>query len=118
MANDTVATPPNLIGSEPGAPTDEEYALQELRSHLQLRGYLNSVLANLYTTERAYCRPEEVAIVLTDIARRLDVWYWSLPLDMRFPRHSAAFIMTVPNMSDTMVCQISWSRFWTNANHM
>ena len=103
MAFDTVTTPPNLMGSEPGPPSVHDYAIQELHSHLRLRGYLNSVLANLYTTDRAYCRPDEVAVVLTDIARRLDVWYWSLPLEMRFPRHPAAFLLTMPQMSDLMV---------------
>jgi hypothetical protein len=103
MVYDTVTTPPNLVGSEPGAPSNDDFVAQELNSHLRLRGYLNSVLSNLYTTERAYCRPDEVAIVLTDIARRLDVWYWSLPLNMRFPRHPAAFLLTIPRMSGLMV---------------
>ncbi|KAK5058967.1 hypothetical protein LTR84_011231 [Exophiala bonariae] len=102
-AFDAVTTPPNLMGSEPGSSLTYDYAIQELHSHLTLRGYLNSVLANLYTTERAYCRPDEIAANLTDIARRLDIWYWSLPLEMRFPRHPAAFLLTIPRMSDKMV---------------
>ena len=112
LDSETITTPPNLFGNEPTVPTDEDYQSQELQAHLRLRGYMNSVLENLYTLDRAYCRPEDVAIVLTDIARRLDLWYWTLPLDMRFPRHPSAFMLASHTMSDHImvsqeVCAIS-----------
>jgi hypothetical protein len=64
---------------------------------------MNSILENFYVLERAYCRPEHVSRVLPDIARRLDHWYWTLPADMRFPRHPSAFILASNTMSDLMV---------------
>lgn len=100
LAQETVTSPSSLSGNEPVASTNDDYHSQEVHAHLRLRGYMNSILDNLYTLNRAYCRPEDVAIVLTDIARRLDLWYWTLPLDMRFPRHPSAFVLTSHNMSD------------------
>ncbi|KIX01281.1 uncharacterized protein Z518_09006 [Rhinocladiella mackenziei CBS 650.93] len=102
LANDTVTTPPNLFGHDFSAPPGESHPSWELQAHLRLRGYLNSVLDNLYTANRAYCRPDDVAEPLTDIARRLDLWYWSLPLDMRFPRHPSAFLFAANRMSAPM----------------
>ncbi len=103
LAQETVTTSPHPLGNEQIAPTQDDALTQELQAHLRLRGYMNSILDNLYTLNRAYCRPEDVAVVLTDIARRLDLWYWTLPLDMRFPRHPSAFVLTSHSMYDVMV---------------
>ncbi|KAK5453329.1 hypothetical protein LTS15_006514 [Exophiala xenobiotica] len=75
---------------------------QELQAHLRLRGYLNTIIDSLYPLERAYCRPYDVAVLLTDIARRLDLWYWTLPINMRFPRHASALLLTKEPMNPTM----------------
>lgn len=100
---DPVSVPSDLFRTEPTAPRGDEFHVQELQAHLRLRGYMNSVLDNLYTLNRAYCRPEEVAEVLTDIGRRLDLWYWTLPLEMRFSRHPSAFFLGSHRTSDLMV---------------
>ncbi|KIW64919.1 hypothetical protein, variant [Phialophora macrospora] len=103
LDRNTVTTPPNLFETEPTASAADDYQSQELQAHLRLRGYMNSILENFYVLQRAYCRPEHVARALPDIARRLDHWYWTLPPDMRFPRHPSAFILASNSMSDLMV---------------
>jgi hypothetical protein len=67
---------------------------------------MNNILDNLYIVRRAYCRPEDVATVLTDIASRLDLWYWTLPMNMRFPRHPSAFALAPYSMSNVMVGRV------------
>ncbi|EXJ74467.1 uncharacterized protein A1O5_02763 [Cladophialophora psammophila CBS 110553] len=103
MTQDAAATPPSLFGNEPIAASVDNYQSQELLAHLQLRAYMNNILEHMYQIERAYCRPEDVAGVVTDIARRLDLWYWTLPLSMRFPRHPSSFCLASHNMSHIMV---------------
>ncbi len=84
----------------------DDNSTQELQAHLRLRGYLNTILDSLYPLERAYCRPYDVAVLLTDVARRLDLWYWTLPINMRFPRHPSALLLTKEPMNLTMVCAL------------
>jgi hypothetical protein len=103
LSHETMDTPPKFEQDEEGRISAIDYQILELKAHLQLRGYMNAIFNDLYIRERGYCRPPEVAIVLTEIARRLDLWYWTLPLDLRFPRHPTSFELTPQSTSGVMV---------------
>ncbi|OQU94047.1 Fungal Zn2-Cys6 binuclear cluster domain-containing protein isoform 2 [Cladophialophora immunda] len=96
---------PNVFGNELVAAPVDNHQSQEIRAHLQLRAYMNTILEHMYNVDRAYCRPSQVAAVVTDIARRLDLWYWTLPLNMRFPRHPSSFCLAPSDMWHIMVSE-------------
>ncbi|KIX93068.1 uncharacterized protein Z520_11125 [Fonsecaea multimorphosa CBS 102226] len=95
----TAVTVPQVLGNEPIQASVDNYQSLELQTHLQLRAYMNTILEHMYSAQRAYCRPDEVAGVITEIGRRLDLWYWNLPLNLRFPRHPSSFRLASNNVS-------------------
>jgi hypothetical protein len=103
-------TPSKVEQDEDSRVNAIEYQILELQAHSQLRGYMNTIFNDLYIRERGYCRPPDVAIVLTEIARRLDLWYWTLPLDLRFPRHPTSFELTPQSAASVMVSLLTTSR--------
>ncbi len=76
---------------------------RELHAHIRLRGYLNTILSSLYPTQQTFCRPHDVADFLTDMGKRLDLWYWNLPAHLRFPRRPAALLLATSGMTSRMV---------------
>lgn len=54
--------------------------------HLWLRAHLNKTLAEVYTTEQAYCHPNDIQELVTTQDRGLVKWYHQLPLRDQFPR--------------------------------
>lgn len=100
LASEAITTPTPHFGQELRAPVGDE---NELHMHLRLRGLMNMVLDNLYTMERAYCRPVDIADVVTDLSSRLDRWYWSLPVSSRFLRHPSAFNFASNQISEHLV---------------
>ncbi|KAH0829448.1 hypothetical protein FOPE_10216 [Fonsecaea pedrosoi] len=102
LTQDMAVTFPNVFTNAQSATSVENHHSRELQAHLQLRAYMNTILEHMYNIDRAYCRPRHVAAVVTDIARRLDLWYWTLPLTMRFPRHPSSFCLASEDMSHIM----------------
>ncbi|OAP63945.1 hypothetical protein AYL99_03172 [Fonsecaea erecta] len=93
LTRSTTIAPPNPFENEPFTASADNYKCLELQAHLQLRAYMNTILEHMYKLDRAYCRPEDVEGVITEIGQRLDMWYWTLPPSMRFPRHSSSFYL-------------------------
>lgn len=76
-----------------------------IESHTWLRGHQNRIL-HLYTPNKAYARPHELADLVARLSAELREWYHSQPLDRRFPRDATTFNMnnsalTLHNVSET-----------------
>ena len=70
-----------------------------LDAHLYLRICLNSILENLYSPEKAYAQPYEIADLVQRSEAKLRDWYRSLPLSQQFVRDLSTFTMSVSTLS-------------------
>ncbi|KAH8897607.1 hypothetical protein GQ53DRAFT_817898 [Thozetella sp. PMI_491] len=77
--------------------SDEEY----IKSHFWLRNNLNTILS-LYTPNKAYAQPHELADLVNDLSTELRDWYRSQPRARQFPRDATTFSMHIPSMSTRM----------------
>ncbi|OJJ54903.1 hypothetical protein ASPSYDRAFT_435077 [Aspergillus sydowii CBS 593.65] len=76
--------------------SDEYYYFSR---NVWLRARLNRIISEMYTTDQAYCKPENVASIVTEISLELECWYRSLPMDLHFTRDVKSFQIRQPRMS-------------------
>lgn len=68
-------------------------------NHARLRAFLNRVLHQLYTPNKAYAQPHELADLVCSLSAELRQWYQTLPLEQQFVRDATIFSLHVPSMS-------------------
>lgn len=66
--------------------------------NLWLRARLNRIISEMYTTDQAYCKPENVASIIKGTSSDLEFWYRSLPMDAQFIRDVKSFEVLRPRM--------------------
>ena len=79
--------------------------------HTKLRSFLNRVLHQLYTPNKAYAQPHELADLVCGLSAELRQWYQSLPLSQQFVRDATIFSLHLPSMSLRLV------RIWLPTCH-
>jgi hypothetical protein len=52
----------------------------------------------MYTTNQAYCKPQNAASIITGTLSELELWYRSLPVDLQFIRDVKTFEILQPRM--------------------
>ncbi|KAF7167778.1 hypothetical protein CNMCM6106_003221 [Aspergillus hiratsukae] len=66
--------------------------------NLWLRARLNQIISEMYSTDRAYCKPQNVASIITETSSELGFWYRSLPMNLQFIRDVESFEILQPRM--------------------
>ena len=70
-----------------------------IENHVKLRSFVNRVLHHLYTPNKAYAQPHELADLVCSLSAELRQWYQILPLEQQFVRDATIFSLHVPSMS-------------------
>ncbi|KAH7139851.1 hypothetical protein B0J13DRAFT_68285 [Dactylonectria estremocensis] len=70
-----------------------------IENHTWLRCHLNRTLHLLYSPNKAYAQPHELADIVSSFAGDLSRWYRSRPLNQQFSRDTTTLSMYMPDMS-------------------
>lgn len=68
-------------------------------ANMWLRSCLNRVLDHMFITGQAYCQPQEVSPVITEVLLDIENWYRALPLQLQFVRDARSFEILIPEIS-------------------
>lgn len=90
-----VVQPRGLLPLQPitqgASPAETSESIFYLQCHLWLRDALNKILHDLYTPNKAYAHPYELAESVGPFSSRLRQWYRALPIEYQFIRDLATF---------------------------
>ncbi|KAH7129233.1 hypothetical protein EDB81DRAFT_808912 [Dactylonectria macrodidyma] len=70
-----------------------------IENHMWLRCHLNRTLHHLYSPNKAYAQPHELADIVSGFADDLSRWYRSRPHNQQFSRDTTTLSMYMPDMS-------------------
>jgi hypothetical protein len=83
----------------------EVFDYDYLTANMWLRSCLNRVLDHMFITGQAYCQPQEVSPVITEVLLDIESWYRALPLHLQFIRDARSFEIIMPQIS---MRTVSW----------